>query len=302
MVPRRGGQGDRAAELLRALIGYGRTWNRCPTYTGGPARLKVYYTVEAKLFRLLAQAEAKPQTLRQLSAELEPIKSEARDPWLYATEIAMLNKLYEQNQAGLLRNDDDQEADKPPKTFLAWIEHLFDRLGLTRKPKTMMLREQIAFLRFYRDAGGRTAGLDKAGDYFSDHLDSPEVSEATHPFHWFAIYMLPKWKAIASHRARIEDRISMLRVALACEIYRLEHGRWPTAVQDINTLRDAASLIPASFPPPTGIKRVPDGVIIYWGEPKDPNNIQVEDLRPDDGPPTLAPDRGIRLWDPAYRR
>ena len=97
---------DRAAELLRALIGYGRTWNRCPTYTSGPARRKVYYTVEAKLFRLLAQAEATPQTLRLLSAELEPIKAEERDPWLYATEIAMLNKFFEQNQAGLLQDDD----------------------------------------------------------------------------------------------------------------------------------------------------------------------------------------------------
>ena len=188
-----------------------------------------------------------------------------------------------------------------PKTFLAWIEHLFDRFGLTRKPKALKLHQQIAFLRFYRDAGGRGAGLRKAGDYFSDHLDVAR-SPRRPTFALVRHLSPPEMEGDRVHLDEFEDRVSMLRVGLACEIYRLEQGRWPTAVQDISTLRDAASLIPASFPPPTGIKRVPDGVIIYWGEPKDPNNIQVEDLRPDDRPPTLAPDRGIRLWDPAYRR
>src|SRR4029078_12256840 len=100
------------------------------------------------------------------------------------------------------------EAKNSPATFLEWLQNLLNRSGVNRKPLDLKLREQMAFLRLSRDVGGRSADLKKACNYFSEHLDTPEVSNETHPLHWLAIYILPRWKKIAADGFDTEDRFS----------------------------------------------------------------------------------------------
>ena len=94
----------------------------------------------------------------------------------------------------------------------------------------------------------------------------------------------------------------MLQSVLSCELYRQAHGRWPEGYKQLSSLPDASTLLPLATYAPTGLKKMPDGLVIYWGEPKDPNNIEVLTKIDEQGIYKFAPDRGIRLWDPAHRK
>jgi len=102
----------------------------------------------------------------------------------------------------------------------------------------------------------------------------------------------------ASWRSTAEARSTV--VALACERFRLKHGRWPKELAEL-----PAELLPGGVPldPFDGkllcYRRLDDGVVIYSIGPDGTDN---EGTIARDRPGVPGTDIGFRMWNPEQRR
>jgi hypothetical protein len=300
------GQEDRTAGNLRAQIGYLRTWNRYPCIsTGGFIRMRILDRLNQHLYRFLVQAEASPNALRALSRDLAALLPDLQDPWWLASEKAMLLKWLGQAEAGLFNPSPiDFTTHYPPsfRTHVDWLDKTLAKLPFSRLSNgEAILREQGALLRYFQATGGRAATLQQAIAYRDEHFDGPLGRDQSENARWFDTEVLPRWWAVKHNIDEAEERINMARVAIACELYRVSHGRWPEKYEQLTMLPDANTYLPVA-PPPRGIQRVSDGIVLYWSEPKDSKNIRVLDYFDETRILHPAPDRGIRLWDPDKRK
>lgn len=103
--------------------------------------------------------------------------------------------------------------------------------------------------------------------------------------------------ADASWRSTAEMRCTV--VGIACERFRLKHGRWPKELAELS-----ADLLPGGVPldpfdgKPLRYRRLDDGVVIYS---IGPDGADDEGTITRDKPNAPGTDIGFRLWDPEQR-
>jgi hypothetical protein len=123
----------------------------------------------------------------------------------------------------------------------------------------------------------------------------PDVSPSRRPI--VAMLVLPAAEGVSQSYRRRVGEARCAAVGLACERFRLKHGRWPDALDEIpKEILPDVPLDPSDGRPLRYAKR-PDGVVVYtlgrngfdnggaierWGDPSD--------------------DDGFRLWNPDQRR
>ena len=99
------------------------------------------------------------------------------------------------------------------------------------------------------------------------------------------------------HQSNAQARGLCVGVGIACERYRLKHGRWPKSLDDLADFGFAKTPVDPFDGQPLRYLIEADGVIIY----------SVGKNGIDDGGDThrregTAEDVGCRLWNPARRR
>lgn len=103
-------------------------------------------------------------------------------------------------------------------------------------------------------------------------------------------YPTSMWRSTARARCVV--------VGLACERYRLKHGRWPGSLAEMPKALLAAVPLDPFDGEPLRFRRLADGVVVY----------SVGENRADDAGDTRqaanpqGKDEGFRLWDPDHRR
>lgn len=98
------------------------------------------------------------------------------------------------------------------------------------------------------------------------------------------------WRSVAETRSTV--------AAIACERYRLKHGRWPASLAALAPEFLSAVPLDPFDGQPLRLKRLPDGIVIYsiGADRTDDGG----DLRRIDNP--YGKDEGFRLWDMKERR
>jgi hypothetical protein len=301
------GQGDQAADNLCAQIGYVRTWNSYPTIIESAGfRSRFYGALNEHSLRFLAQSIASPDALRRLSLKLESLKPDLHENWLVTSERAFLYRFLEE---GLSRANWPYEAkfmsdyDIDVESDVGWLDEWLRKVPFRRAgSREAKIQEQVNVLRFFRQAGTSPLDLKNAIDRWCDTLDGPQGRELKKCAPWFNNFVIVVWRKALSDILGTETDINRARIAIACELYRQVHGSWPEDYKQLSSLPDASTLLPPAIYAPAGLKKMPDGLVLYWSEPKDPKNIEVLTKVDEQGNYIFAPDRGIRLWDPDKRK
>lgn len=98
------------------------------------------------------------------------------------------------------------------------------------------------------------------------------------------------WRGVAETRCAV--------VGLACERYRVKHGKWPEGPNDLRVELPSGLPLDPLDGQPLRFHRLPDGVVVYSIGPDgvdNGGNISRE-------VPSPGTDVGFRLWDPGLRR
>lgn len=115
----------------------------------------------------------------------------------------------------------------------------------------------------------------------------------------FVMLMAPALDKIVEAEERTEATMGCLVVAIACERYRNQTGKWPESIAALpKELLKSVPLDPY-VAKPVMLKRTTDGIVVYTTGPdrKDDDAIEID--------PTgrkAGTDVGIQLFDPAHRR
>ena len=112
-----------------------------------------------------------------------------------------------------------------------------------------------------------------------------------------SLCLIPNAKVLPAHWRSVAHMRSAI-TGIACERFRLQHGRWPKTLAELPPALLAAVPLDPFDGEPLRYRHLPDGVVIYSVGP---------DLSDDGGelswsPGSIGPDTGFRLWNPEARR
>lgn len=282
-----------AADSLLALLNACRSIGDEPTLLSQIVRNNVRGGATRSLEWVLAQTELPDARLTAIQAAWA---ADAEEPLLLyglRGERAMMDRLFEKLMDGSL--DLADYVGGPKKTGADRVEQDFDRWQY----RSGMGKDRAFALRWYTGAvaaarlpaeqqSAALAGLTVIDDGDGEKLREHRLS-AGH------LYLSGR-QAATFWRGTAEMRCAA--VAVACERYRLKHGRWPADLTELP--RDLLPAIPADpfDGKPLRYKRLPDGVAIYSVGA----NLSDEGGQFSRGYGNTDTDYGFRLWSPEHRR
>jgi hypothetical protein len=286
-------RGDIEGALIaaRAILNAGGSVGDYPTVYAQGARSGMTMLAVRIVEQILQRGEATDQSLAAFQALLE---DEARQPrsWIAIRgERAVTDEFFEKIRAGTL----GPEAIPGWGEMPLWGRPMINRSSL-RDNQTNLLRMhtqlmQVAALPVERQADASKSLLEVMNKEWSEDR------------YWERLRRTPETQTLGGGLWGQTDSVVQAYtrtaiVALACERYRLAHGRWPDRLEQL--VPEFLPRVPAD-PFASGalkLRRFPHAIFVYsvgWDRHDDGGSID-EEWRAREGA-----DQGFRLWDEDHR-
>jgi hypothetical protein len=284
-------QGDIAAALnsCRALVALGRAFGDEPIGVSQEIRAHCVEDALRTLERTLAQGEGTDADLAALQRLFEEEKEHPGLLIAIRGERALMHRLLEAIEGGKYTVQQMMQAGVMPTPASPWerVSHVSER-DAVRYLHAQFLEETTEQARLARQPFESLpgpfeppAGYQQWGDASLEQVLAETVRRERSRFqHW---------------NARLRCGV----VLLAAERYRLAHGRWPEAVEDLVPRFLAQPMPDAYGGKPIRLRKFADGLIVYSIGPNGIDDGGAIDPEP---PSEWGRDVGFRLWDVAKRR
>ena len=274
-----------AAESCQALVNATHAINDFPQRPAQLVRASGHAIAVGALERMLGQGIVSEARLRDLQAVLE---TEAADKPLYHAlrgERAGVHHIYEQLRQGNMSFSDLLGGKKGNPSWNGLFFDTFPNVVLNAYPELFRTMNEVVQASKLEDAAQQEA------------IQKVEKKASSESRHMLTRLFLPPGYALklamASQRSQAQMRCAI--AALAAERYRLKHGAWPRALDDLvkdGLLKD----IPKD--PYDGkslrMRRTATGVIVYSVGPDKVDNGGKFDR---EDPTAADTDLGFELWD-----
>ena len=270
---------NRAADDLAALLNVSRSIGDEPFLISQLIRLATRVIAARALEWVLGQMELSEQSLCVLQ---QAWASDADEPLLvygFRGERALLDVLFQNMAEGVVGGN--EVKDFSFGTYAWWLYR-----GRIPRERAFMHRYMTAAVEVARlPAHEQPAALSRMPAMPTENMR-------------FAQLLLPAVERVAQAHWRALSETRCIVVGLACERFRLKHGRWPETLAEIpGDVLDSIPLDPFNGQP-LRYRHMSDGVAIYSVGEDHADNAGKIAREPRQEPGT---DRGIRLWNPTER-